>query len=61
MEENRDFGRPQSATYLASKKLVCDIFTPLTVILYKRLEREESVREKMGAEQRRLNRYEQAP
>ena len=32
---------------------------PLTVILYKCLEIEESVRKKMSAEMRRLNRYEQ--
>ena len=41
------------------KNLVCEIFTPLTVILYKRLKIDEPVRQKMGAEQRRLNRYEQ--
>ena len=38
------------------ENLVCNLFTPLTVILYKRLKIEESVRQKMGAEQRGLNR-----
>ena len=41
------------------ENLGCNLFTPLTFILYKRLEIEESVRQKMGAEQRGLNKYEQ--
>ena len=62
MEVNRDFGRPQSLTYLGSNCIKLGMhffFTPLTVILQKRLKIEESVRQKMGAERRRLNNYEQ--
>ena len=61
MEENRDFRRPQSLSYHASNhiKLGMHIFTPVTVIFQKRLKIEESIRQKMGAEQRQLDRYEQ--
>ena len=61
MEENRDVGRPQSATYLASNsiKLGMRHIYHLNYYIIKRLKIEESVRQKMGAEQRRLNRHEQ--
>ena len=61
MEENRDFVCPQSLSYLASNHINrgMHLFTPLTVIFQKRLKIEESVRQKMGAEQRQSNRYEQ--
>ena len=61
MEENRDFRHPKSATHLASNhiNLGKQPFIPLTVIFQKRLKIKKSVRQKMGAEQRGLNRYEQ--
>ena len=40
-------------------QLICDLFTPLTVILHKRLKIENLVRQKMGAEHRQSNSYEQ--
>ena len=52
---------PLISCFQSHKTWYTPFYPPLTVILYKRLEIEESVQQKMGAEQRRLNRYEQAP